>query len=184
MTDEEGTLERAGNASILRFRRRLAQPREKVWAALTEDEHLKGWFPTTIEGARIAGAPLHFTFREGEGKAFDGQMTAFDPPSLMELRWADDLLRFELDVDGSGCLLTLTVTFAEHGKAARDAAGWHVCLEQLSFACSGASPPWSPPVRWREVHARYVRRLGPDASVIGPPPDWERTHGEASSAGT
>ena len=28
---------------------------------------------------------------------FDGEMLAFVPPSLMELRWADDVLRFEID---------------------------------------------------------------------------------------
>ena len=52
-------------------------------------------------------------------------MLAFVPPSLMELRWADDVLRFELEPDGDGraCILRLTVTFPEHGKAARDAGG-------------------------------------------------------------
>jgi uncharacterized protein YndB with AHSA1/START domain len=183
MTDDDGTLERIGDLSILCFRRRLDHPPDKVWAALTVDEHLERWFPTTIEGARVAGAALHFSFREGEGEPFDGQMTAFDPPSLMELRWSDDLLRFELEADGSGCLLSLTVTFPEHGKAARDAAGWHVCLDQLGYVCAAASPPWLPPERWREVHPRYVDRLGREASAIGPPPEWERVHGEAPSAG-
>jgi uncharacterized protein YndB with AHSA1/START domain len=182
MTEEDGTLERTGDVSILRFRRRLAHSRDTVWAALTEDEHLEGWFPTTIEGARVAGSPLHFSFREGEGEAFDGQMTAFDAPSLMELRWADDLLRFELEADGSGCLLSLIVTFPEHGKAARDAAGWHVCLERLGYVSADASPPWSPAEHWRDVHRGYAVRLGPEASVIGPPAEWERVPGRAPSA--
>jgi len=99
----------------------------------------------------------------------------------MELRWADDLLCFDLEADGAGCVLSLTVTFPEHGKAARDAAGWHVCLERLSFVCTGVSPPWSPPDRWRTVHPHYVEQLGPEASVVGPPPDWARTHGEVPS---
>jgi uncharacterized protein YndB with AHSA1/START domain len=98
--DELGTLERAGGHSVLRYRRRLSHAREKVWRALTEDEHLAAWFPTTVEGTRAAGAPLHFAFREAEGEPFDGEMLAFDPPSLMELRWADDLLRFEVEPDG------------------------------------------------------------------------------------
>jgi uncharacterized protein YndB with AHSA1/START domain len=181
--DEYGTVERVGDVSVLRFRRRLEHPRDKVWAALTENEHLDGWFPTTIEGVRVAGGALHFSFREGEEEPFDGEMTAFDPPSLMELRWSDDLLRFELVADGSGCLLSLTVTFPEYGKAARDAAGWHVCLEQLAFVCASASLPWASPERWREVHPRYVERLGPEASAIGPPAEWERVKGDASSAG-
>jgi uncharacterized protein YndB with AHSA1/START domain len=183
MTEKDGTLERIGDVSILRFRRRFEHHRDKVWHALTEDEHLEGWFPTTIEGARVAGGALHFSFRQGEGEPFDGQMTAFDPPSLMELRWSDDLLRFELEADGSGCLLSLTVTFPEHGKAARDAAGWDVCLEQLAYVCAGASPPWLAPDRWRAVYPRYVERLGPGASAIGPPPERTRVPGDAPSAG-
>jgi uncharacterized protein YndB with AHSA1/START domain len=122
-----------------------------------------------MEGPRVAGAPLHFAFRESEGEPFDGKMLAFEPPSLLELRWADDVLRFELEPDASGCVLRLTVTFPEHGKAARDGAGWHVCLEQLAHVSGGTELPWKPPDRWREVHRGYVERLGPEASAIGPP---------------
>src|SRR6185437_2447992 len=110
-------------AWVLRYRRRLTHPRDKVWRALTEDKHLAAWFPTTMEGERAAGASLHFSFRAGEAEPFDGEMLAFEPPFLMELRWADDVLRFELTADGEGaCELSLSVTFPEQGKAARDAA--------------------------------------------------------------
>lgn len=177
-SDEFGTLERAGVVSILRYERRLAHPQERVWRALTEDGDLAAWFPTTMEGERVAGAALRFSFRQSEGAPFDGEMLDLVPPSLMELRWADDILRFELEPDGAGCVLRLRVTFPDHGKAARDAAGWHVCLEQLGALCNGSELPWSSqPERWRVVHRRYVERLGPEASAIGPPPEWEQTHG-------
>ena len=78
-------------------------------------------------------------------------------------------------------MLSLTVTFPEHDKAARDAAGWHVCLEQLGFVCAGDPLPWRPPDRWRAVHARYVERLGTEASTIGPPEEWERVHGASGA---
>jgi uncharacterized protein YndB with AHSA1/START domain len=174
-----GSLERVGDVSILRYERHLAHPQQKVWRAITEDAGLAAWFPTTMEGARRAGAPLHFSFRHGEAEPFDGEMLAFVPPSLMELRWADDILRFELEPDAtsSACILRLTVTFAEHGKAARDAAGWHVCLERLATDRDGNGPSWQPPERWRVVHRDYVQRLGPEASVIGPPPGWEQVRG-------
>jgi uncharacterized protein YndB with AHSA1/START domain len=178
--DEFGTLERAGDVSILRYVRRLAHPRERVWRALTEDADLAAWFPTTIEGGRQSGAPLHFSFRNGEAPPFDGEMLACVPPSLLELRWADDVLRFELEADpgpdraaSSGCILRLVVTFSEYGKAARDAAGWHVCLDQLTAWCGGTAPAWEPPERWRVVHDTYVERFGPEASVIGPPQEFQ-----------
>jgi uncharacterized protein YndB with AHSA1/START domain len=163
-----GTLETtADGRSVLRYERRLSHPPHKVWRALTEDGHLAAWFPTTIEGALRAGAPLRFSFRQGEAAPFDGEMLAFEPPFLMELRWADDVLRFELAPDGSGSVLSLIVTYPEHGKAARDGAGWHVCLERLETECDGTTPPADD--RWRVVHARYVEALGPEASTIGPP---------------
>ncbi len=99
-------------------------------------------------------------------------MLAFVPPSLLELRWADDVLRFDLQADGPGCILRLRVTFPEHGKAARDAAGWHVCLEQLLSQCDDAATlRHQSPERWKVVHRAYVERLGPEASAVGPPAD-------------
>jgi hypothetical protein len=66
----------------------------------------------------------------------------------------------------------MTDTFGELGKAARDGAGWHECLERLAADLDGSPPrPWGE--RWREVHPRYVTHLGPDASTIGPPPGTE-----------
>jgi uncharacterized protein YndB with AHSA1/START domain len=96
---------------------------------MTEPEQLAGWFPTTIDGTMKAGATLSFSFRQVPIDPMVGALVAFDPPSLLELRWGDDTLRFELKANGESTELELTVTFPEYGKAARDGAGWHVCLD-------------------------------------------------------
>jgi hypothetical protein len=58
------------------------------------------------------------------------------------------------------------------GKAARDAAGWHECLDLLASDLDGTTPQaWGQ--TWRQVHPVYVTQLGPDAATIGPPPGWE-----------
>ncbi len=176
--DEDfGRLERSGALSVLRYERRLAHAQQKVWSAVTEDAHLAAWFPTTIEGARLAGAPLHFAFRESEGEPFDGEMLAFVPPSLMELRWADDVLRFELEPGRAG------VHPAPDGDVPRTRQGG-ARRRRLARVPGPArrrlrrcGPRWRPPDRWRVVHAVYVERLGPEASAIGPPEEWERAHG-------
>ena len=169
----QGTLEQAGGRWRLRFVRTLPHRREKVWRALTEPAHLAAWFPADIEGERAAGARLRFVFRNGEGPPGEGEMVAFDPPSVLELRWGDELLRFELEPVGDdaaeGCVLTLLDTFDELGKAARDAAGWHTCLDLLAIHLAGEEPRWDQMERWAQVHPGYVERLGPEASTIGPP---------------
>lgn len=175
--EQFGRLERLGDQVVIRFSRRLPHPPRKVWRALTEPEHLSAWFPTTIEGTGEAGALLHFGLREMEAEPFDGEMRAFEPPTLMEFRWGDEILRFELTERTYGCALTFTVTFDEIGKAARDAAGWHASLELLDYAVTPATAPWSAPNRWRQVHRAYVERFGPEASIIGPPEEWERVRG-------
>jgi uncharacterized protein YndB with AHSA1/START domain len=175
-----GELERQGDTVALRFRRRFAHPPEKVWRALVEPEHLAAWFPTTIDGERAVGARLRFRHPEDMFEPFDGAMLAFEPPSLLEFEWGPDVLRFELQADGDGTLLLFSDTLEELGKAARDGAGWHECLDRLAYELASQTPPWDPAERWRLVHAGYVDRLGPEAATIGPPEEWERAHGEAS----
>jgi uncharacterized protein YndB with AHSA1/START domain len=146
---------------------------------LTEERHLEAWFPTTIEGDLAPGGALRFKFRQVAMPAMAGEMLAFDPPTLMELNWGGDILRFEITSDGDGSILELRVTFAELGKVSRDAAGWHVCLEQLSYADADTEVPWSHADRWRVVHPGYVERFGPEASTEGPPEEWEQAYPEA-----
>ena len=167
-----GQLRRLDGATSVRFTRRFSYPPITVWRALTEPNHLAAWFPTTIEGDRVAGARLRFAFPNNEGPPFDGRMVAFEPPSLMELQWGDETLRFEVEPDGEGSRLVFTASFDELGKVARDGAGWHACLDLLRFAVSGDVAPWSSADRWRQVHPTYVARFGPETSVIGPPEEW------------
>ena len=162
-----GTLEQLDDGRWqLRFTRTLRHPPERVWEAITEPEHLAQWFPTTIEGERAAGAPLCFSFPDDQWPAFDGEMIACEPTSLMELRWGPDVLRLELRPTPEGTELTLLDTLEDRGKAARDGAGWHTCLDALQAALDGHDHPRGA---WSAVHEHYVASFGPEAATIGPP---------------
>ena len=164
----KGRLERADDGWQLVFERRLRHPPEKVWRAMTEPEHLRAWFPTTIDGDRRAGARLRFVFPNGEGPTIEGEMVTYDPPRHLELRWGDEeTLRFELSPDGDGTYLRFVNRIRELGKAARDAAGWHVCLDNLERQLDGQQ--MLGPEAWKPVHEEYVESFGPEASTIGPP---------------
>jgi hypothetical protein len=135
---------------------------------VTTPEGLSAWFPFDVVGERRTGAPLRFVFREGEGPEFAGAMVEYAPMSAMELVWEDDeTLRLELAPSGDGCVLTLINRFDEVGKAARDAAGWHACLDALEAALAGVAVDAMRV--WDEVHPAYVERFGPEAATIGPP---------------
>ena len=87
----------------------------------------------------------------------------------MELRWeGDETLRLELAPSGAGCVLTLINRFDEIGKAARDAAGWHACLDALEASLAGASIDAGARLEARSTRATSTR-FGPEAATIGPP---------------
>jgi uncharacterized protein YndB with AHSA1/START domain len=153
----------------LRFVRNLPHPVETVWRAITEPEHLATWFPTTIDGDRVAGAPLRFTFPNGQAPAFDGEVIDYQPPSLFEFRWGTDLIRLEIEAAATGTRLTLFDTLEVRGKAARDAAGWHTCLDALASALAGGGHAGDTMNAWNEVHPHYVREFGAEGATLGPP---------------
>jgi len=168
----DGDLEQDGDRWKLRFSRKLPHAQEKVWRAVTEPRHLEAWFPQRIVGEWRVGAPLTFEAKGGEHPAFAGEVLACDPPSLLEFRWGRDVIRFEIkphDGNPPGCTFVLTDRFAELGKAARDGAGWHICLDYLGFYLDETAPPPSSREQWQKAHAGYVEKFGEAASAIGPP---------------
>jgi uncharacterized protein YndB with AHSA1/START domain len=166
----DGELEQVGARWQLRFTRPLAHSQAKVWHAITEAGHLETWFPFVIEGEMRTGAPLRFVARDMDDVVLEGEMVEYRAPSVMELRWdANETVRFEIEPDGAGCVLTLVNTFAELGKAARDAAGWHACLDALGRDLDGDHAPPTGRDIWDQLFAGYTDRFGPDAARLGPP---------------
>ena len=167
------TLHTKDGQTTLRFERRLAHPPQKVWRALTDPAELTHWFPQDLVGSFAPGGKLRFVFRERpslDGAAvpdFTGEVLEADPPRLLVYTWAGDTLRWSLTPDGDGCLLVFTDTFTEHGKAARDGAGWHLCLDALGARLDGA--PAGQGTGWREYYDAYAASFGPAAATAALP---------------
>lgn len=158
----QGELIQSGNKWQLRFTRELPHPPDKVWQAITEPEHLKAWFPMPVIGEWKVGAPLKFPSEYGD---FDGEVIEVRPQSSLEFRWGTDIIRFEVVPHDNGTRLTLLDTLDQRGKAARDAAGWHSCLDNLEAHLAGRLGSSD----WTTLNNKYVAQFGPEASAIGPP---------------
>jgi uncharacterized protein YndB with AHSA1/START domain len=127
-----GSYETIDGRPALRFERRLGHPVDAVWRAITEPDRLKQWFPSTVSGRFLPGERLRFGFEQHDVADMDGEVTEADPPRRLAFYWGDDHLRFELEPEGDGCRLLFTCLLDARDKAARDAAGWHVCLDRLA----------------------------------------------------
>jgi uncharacterized protein YndB with AHSA1/START domain len=167
--DELGRLAPDGARFRLSFTRFLPHPPEKVWRAITEPEHLSAWFPARIDGERQAGAPLRFVFEHHEGPTIDGTVEVWEPPRVFAFTWGPETLRFELEPADGGTVLSFVNGFEELGKAVRDAAGWHYCLERLDADLAGDEFSDEAVPRWKTLERRYAAAFPPEAATIGPP---------------
>ena len=134
-----GTVRELADGRVeLRFERRFAHPRDKVWRALTESSQLRAWFVEILDYDRSElsfepGASLRFV-ATGSLPDGTGKVVACDPPSLLEYTWDGETLRWELAPDGAGCLLVFTNVLPDRETAAAVDDGWRVGLERLSDA--------------------------------------------------
>ena len=166
-----GTFEAVEGRDVLRFERRLAHPVEAVWRAVTDPAELEHWFPTTVEGDVRPGGRLRFEHRDGGHPPMEGEVTAMEPPSRFAFSWGDDQLDFRLEPadGGTGCVLRFTVVLDQREKAARDASGWHVCLDRLEAGLGGgaaAAPDSGSTDEWRGIYEEYTRRGLPTGAPV------------------
>ena len=158
----------------LNFERRLSHPVDRVWRAITEPDELGHWFPSkVVVDELVAGAEMSFEFEDmplDAPSTMTGRVTDFDPPRVFAFQWGEDHLRFELEpVDGDrACVLRFTVVLGMLDKAARDGAGWHVCLDRLERLLGGATDPavTGTGVEWRGYYDEYQRRGVPAGAPI------------------
>jgi uncharacterized protein YndB with AHSA1/START domain len=172
MQDE---LSRTGDGrSQLRLHRRVPQPPESLWSALTSTSLMARWFPCEVEaeaGELRPGAHLTFRF-PGHGIVMTGRVTALHPPRLCAFTWGEEVLRWELapdvDSEGLGTVLTFLNIFDDHFGAASFAAGWSACIERLSAVAAGEDPGPPPgPGEMAAAHERYVRDFDLTEGVAG-----------------
>lgn len=165
MPDDHAVLVERDGRSVLRFERLLGHPRERVWEALTERDQLEAWHPTPFLFEPRPGGAVSFLPSPGVPEMGIGSVLACDQPSLLVHTWGEDELRWTLEESGSDCLLTLEHTFGDRLKAARDGAGWHICLTALAAVLDGRAVPEGGsaqrlPDGWSELNDEYLERFG------------------------
>ena len=174
----------AGTEPAVRFERVLAMTPEEVWAALTDPDSLRGWFPCSISAQQWeVGGALTFSFPGQAEFTMDGVVLECAAPRVLAYLWGGETLRFELEavsVDEDGTRLVLTDELSAP-IAARNAAGWHLCLDRLAGMPSAARDKGSGEADrtrggddWRRLFALYSAAFEPSLGPQeGPPAGFE-----------
>jgi uncharacterized protein YndB with AHSA1/START domain len=131
-------IEKDGENWTLILVRELNHPRERVWEALTDPQHLREWAPFDVSGnLGQQGATLHLSVANAPSPNIsETTVTRADRPRVLEYNWGDKNLRWELEPLGDGTRLTLWHNI-DRGFITWGAAGWQICFDVLDRFLAG-----------------------------------------------
>jgi len=153
--------QQADGSATIRFVRRLGHPIEKVWAAITDPAQMRRWWGEGTVDLREGGT---FEMRwlntddEGNRSVMHATITRLEPPRLLEtVGDMHGVLRWELEPDGGGTVLTFSSTLELPDEFRTSVlAGWHWHLDALARALEGDSADLVNLPGWDAVHDGYV----------------------------
>jgi uncharacterized protein YndB with AHSA1/START domain len=147
------TLAQQDGRWVLTMQRHLRHEPAHVWRMLTVPEQLGRWSPVVPDRTLDSVGPA--TCRELPGDPpITADVLAVDALNELVHRWGDHVLRWTLEEEPGGTLLTLHHAFDERADASQYAGGWHLCLAALAA---------------QEMHDGPERVVGSTARAYG----WE-----------
>jgi uncharacterized protein YndB with AHSA1/START domain len=168
MTDLGTYIEHNGRPAV-RFVRTYPHPIDRLWSAITDTNELSHWFPSTVRIELRAGGTVDFS---GDPYMDDskGTVLACDPPRMLAFSWGGDELHFTLDSVGEGqCRLTFINVLEARNTAARNGAGWQVCLAELDHFLAGepsGGPHSESALPWQPIYDAYVAAGVPSGAEV------------------
>ena len=143
----------------VRFTRTYDHPVDRVWRFVTEPGELAHWFPSSVGIELREGGTIRFG---GDPNMEDstGRVLAVDAPRHLSFSWGGDELHFDLEeLDEKRTRFTLTNVLEAENTAARNGAGWDVCLTALDAHAQGEpfdGPHSGAGAPWQEIYRAYV----------------------------
>ncbi len=158
--------------------RELHHPPMKVWQALTDPVQLREWAPFDADRSLAAVGPVKLTVvGTPKPEVSESRVTRADAPHLLEYRWGENDMRWQLDPIGGGTRLTLWHNIDRH-YVSMGAAGWHICIDVLDRLVAGE--PLGRIVAgeamkfdWPRLNTEYAKQFGIEA------PGWPSNEARA-----
>ncbi|MDD7964919.1 SRPBCC family protein [Actinomycetospora lemnae] len=164
-----GTYLEIDGRPALRFVREYDHAPERVFALLTDPAELVHWFPAGVAPESWEpGATVTYTF-ETPGDGGTGTVLVHEPPRRVAFSWGGDELWFEVEaLDGGRSRLAFTHLIDEKPAAARNAAGWELCLDALDAAVAGTpvAPSGGRTPAWEAIYQEFVAAGMPSGAPI------------------
>jgi uncharacterized protein YndB with AHSA1/START domain len=160
------SIDKDGENWTLVLVRELRHPPPKVWQALTEPEHLREWAPFDADRSLGSVGTVKLTAVGAPTPVVsETRVTRADAPKLLEYKWGDGDMRWQLEPLGAGTRLTLWHSI-DRRYISWGAAGWHICFDVLDRFLVGepigrmAGPATTQMDGWRRLTAEYAKQFG------------------------
>jgi uncharacterized protein YndB with AHSA1/START domain len=158
-------VQKDGDRWTLVLVRELRHSPEKVWQALTDPKSLREWAPFDADHSLASVGPVKLsTVGTPTPQVSETQVTRADAPNLLEYRWGENDLRWQLESLGDGTRLTLWHNI-DRKFISMGAAGWHICLDVLDHFL--ADDPLGRIVagdamnfEWPRLNTEYAKQFG------------------------
>jgi uncharacterized protein YndB with AHSA1/START domain len=174
MTDD-GTIEQRDGRVVFRYQRELHHPIDRVWRAITDPDELAQWLGNRPElELRVGGryVMMHTSPDGSTAQRVEDRVVAVAAPRLFQHTFWQELnpsalVTWELTATERGTRLELTHELdradveSVAGQEsivtiiARNAAGWHRLLDQITALVDGAEQPWTLPAH-QDLRQRYA----------------------------
>jgi uncharacterized protein YndB with AHSA1/START domain len=171
LSSHDGSFFKAGDTAGVYFERILEHPVDRVWAGLTENEHLAKWLaPAIIEGEKGGSISLQLT-----GRILGGTITEWKEEALLEYVWHNgSTVRWELLKEGRGrTRLVFTHRHVKDGQLVDAAKGWHYHLDLLALELDGQPMPRNPVALWDDITREATVRYNAAAMLLAQAPEPE-----------
>src|SRR3984957_7314240 len=162
----EAQVRKEGDKWTLILVRELRHSPEKVWQALTDPAHLREWAPFDADGSlATAGNAVKLTTAAAPApRVTEPTATRADAPNVLEYKWGDFDMRWELEALGGSTRLTLWTNIGRH-FIAMGAAGWQICFDVLDHLLAGQPigrivGPEALKFSWPRLNAEYAKQFG------------------------
>ena len=148
--------------------RQLRHSPEKVWQAITDPAHLREWAPFDADGnLGTSGAKVNLTTVGAPApRVTETVVTRADPPELLEYKWGNFDMRWQLEASPDGGTRLTLWTNIGNRFIAMGAAGWHICFDVMDRLLAGqpigriAGPQAMLVAGWQQLHAEYAIQFG------------------------
>jgi len=166
---DKGSYIQIDGRPAVRFVRHYPHAQQRVWEAITDPGQLSTWYPATVSYEPCVGGTIHFV-DDQYSMDMTGTVLAYDPPASFAFTWGENEVRLTVDSDGpDAAILTLIDVLDAENSAARNAAGWDVCLRELDNvvqAIPTAGPHADSAEPWQPLYEAYIAEGLPHGAEV------------------